>query len=962
MERSGIASQICRFGLFEVDLTQGTLTRQGAPVKLQEQPFLVLAMLLEHPGEIVTREDLRHMLWPQGTFVDFDGSLNAVLKRLRAALNDDPDQPRFIETVPKRGYRFIAPVTKERERKGVPAASAIAAPTLPEDGARAGPRGILSPIAVWTSAQRIAILLGILLVALGGIAAVRWYGRGRSAGSTTAAAMKPIPTRKSIAVLSFQNASSREEDAWLATALSEMLSTELAAGDKLRLVPGEDVSNLRLSSPWTQTDTLGQQTTSRIGTALNSDLLVVGSYASIGSKAARQFRLDARLQDAKTGEILTEVAEVGDDRNLFQLVSRIGGRIRDRLGIPNLQQVDESSAFASLPANREAARFYALGLDGMHQFNYIAAVQLFEQSQKADPKFPLVHSMLSDAWQNLGYGQKAKDEAKKALDLSASLSQTQKLFIEADYYRTIGKMEDAAKAYQALYAFYPDCLDCGILLSSAQIQAGHLKDALVTLNSLRKLPPPLSDDPRIDFNEQWAVSTYDRARQYVLLESTARKALARGQRLLYARAKHSACVNLSMVGRWGDAMAACEEARSVFQDLGDQFGVARALVTTAAHQSDSGNGELALRTDAQALQIARNLGGSDLMGYVLNGIGNVYARMGRPEEAAKNFRNARKSYQESGNKSGIAATSDNLGDILAGVGSLRLADEAYQRALDIQLAADPSDGCYSLYSLASLRLTMGDLKAAHARIDPALKACAAQGVARHNAYAIAVMGDILMAEADFVDAREKYQKTMEIYTKADAQDLLPGIHLSLALVSIEENHLTDAEIALREVVSKSDEHKDFDGESTALIFLSQALQMEGKLDDARKSLIRAKQLSHSISDWTLEKSLEIQDARLKVAAASSHKEENLPLASTRKNLLSIVASARTMENYSMECNTRLALGELEMQANPPIGRSELVALSRETHERGFDLISRKATHLLSPPSKAEAKPSSSKIQ
>ncbi len=112
MERSGIASQICRFGLFEVDLTQGTLTRQGAPVKLQEQPFLVLAMLLEHPGEIVTREDLRHKLWPQGTFVDFDGSLNAVLKRLRAALNDDPDQPRFIETVPKRGYRFICPSSR----------------------------------------------------------------------------------------------------------------------------------------------------------------------------------------------------------------------------------------------------------------------------------------------------------------------------------------------------------------------------------------------------------------------------------------------------------------------------------------------------------------------------------------------------------------------------------------------------------------------------------------------------------------------------------------------------------------------------------------------------------------------------------------------------------------------------------------------------------------------------------
>src|SRR5713226_3108937 len=165
MERSGIASQICRFGLFEVDLTQGTLTRQGAPVKLQEQPFLVLAMLLEHPGEIVTREDLRHKLWPQGTFVDFDGSLNAVLKRLRAALNDDPDQPRFIETVPKRGYRFIAPVTKEMAEKSANHTSATFTSFPSENGAQTLPHGILSQIASGKSARRIAILFGIFLVA-----------------------------------------------------------------------------------------------------------------------------------------------------------------------------------------------------------------------------------------------------------------------------------------------------------------------------------------------------------------------------------------------------------------------------------------------------------------------------------------------------------------------------------------------------------------------------------------------------------------------------------------------------------------------------------------------------------------------------------------------------------------------------------------------------------------------------
>jgi len=102
--------RVYRFGLFEADLELGTLTRQATPVKLQEQPFRILALLLESSGEIVSRDDLRRSIWPEGTYVDFDGSLNTALMKLRAALNDTADNPRFIETVPRKGYRFIAPV------------------------------------------------------------------------------------------------------------------------------------------------------------------------------------------------------------------------------------------------------------------------------------------------------------------------------------------------------------------------------------------------------------------------------------------------------------------------------------------------------------------------------------------------------------------------------------------------------------------------------------------------------------------------------------------------------------------------------------------------------------------------------------------------------------------------------------------------------------------------------------
>src|SRR3984893_11751913 len=109
-------ASVWRFGTFEVDVRVGELRKQGVRIKLQEQPFLVLTVLLGRPGEIVTREELRSQIWSADTFVDFDNSLNTTINKLREALGDSAESPRFIETVPRRGYRFIAPITGDTEK------------------------------------------------------------------------------------------------------------------------------------------------------------------------------------------------------------------------------------------------------------------------------------------------------------------------------------------------------------------------------------------------------------------------------------------------------------------------------------------------------------------------------------------------------------------------------------------------------------------------------------------------------------------------------------------------------------------------------------------------------------------------------------------------------------------------------------------------------------------------------
>jgi DNA-binding winged helix-turn-helix (wHTH) protein len=121
MQKNGSAGRFVRFGSFEADLQEGVLTKMGSRIRLQEQPFRILALLLERSGQLVTREEIRQKLWSPDTFVGFDDALNTAVRKLREALNDSADNPRFLETVPRRGYRFVAPVAWPAEPQDVAA-------------------------------------------------------------------------------------------------------------------------------------------------------------------------------------------------------------------------------------------------------------------------------------------------------------------------------------------------------------------------------------------------------------------------------------------------------------------------------------------------------------------------------------------------------------------------------------------------------------------------------------------------------------------------------------------------------------------------------------------------------------------------------------------------------------------------------------------------------------------------
>jgi eukaryotic-like serine/threonine-protein kinase len=946
MERIAPSARIFRFGLFEADASRSTLVRSGSRVKLQDQPFCVLILLLERPGEIITREELRHRLWPEGTYVDFDGSLNVILKKLRAALNDDSDNPRFIETVPRRGYRFIAPVSIEgvdveppTSSNGVglrnPADLGIDTKTPPANM----PRGVPTRYLIYA----VSAVTLLVLVGLG------WYVR-RNASRARNIAVQPAAAtvralRKSIAVLGFYNLSGKSDDQWLAPAFSEMLSTELAAGEKLRLVPAEDVANLRLSSPWSQTDTLGQETTARIRTALNSDVLVLGSYTSIGKPERRQLRLDVRLQDARTGEILAEVAEIGGSENLFQLVSQIGAKLRDRLGVPGVADTDEPSVLASLPSNSEAIRFYTVGLAQLRDYEYLTAKDLFEQAIKADPKFPLSHSMLARSWARLGYEQKRKEEAKRALDLSGNLAQTNRMLVEGDYYESLADHARAASTYQTLFALFPDSVEYGLQLAAAQAASGHETQALETLGHLRQLTKPASDDPRIDLAEAKIVPTKPATLE--LVRSALQKAKTQGKRLVYAQARRDECFALIYGDHPEQSVASCEEAYNIFLAAGNRLGAADAVRLIGDHQGSEGHFEQAIATYQRALHILQELGEHEKIGAVLNNMAINFASEGKLDRAEQLYRQAMYHFEQAGDKADAATALGNIADILYLRGNLPAAAKVYGQAMELENSMDPGDPAYATYRLADLALAQGRIKDAHRGAQQAVDLLGpVQGGYQYLTAAMIVLGDVLKAEGDLKGAQQHYQAAFDIRLKVGEMDLLAESQVSLADLALEEGHPEQAEPLLRPAITEFEREKDPDAIG-ACTLLSRTLLTEGKLEEARKAIQHAADLGRNSPNPALTLPLAIQNARIETAAAAPGTAGRLALTAARQQLRAAIADARKLGYYQIEWEAQLALGEAELKANSSTGRSQLENLGKETHERGFELLSRKAQLLAS---------------
>ena len=754
--------------------------------------------------------------------------------------------------------------------------------------------------------------------------------RRKSASNTVS-----VKARHSVAVLGFRNLSGRTDEAWLSTAVSEMLTTELAAGGALRTVPGENVAQMKIDLALPDAESYGQDTLSRIRQQLHTDSVVFGSYLPLGQG---QIRLDVRLQDAAGGETLAYLSEKGEEQQIDELVSRAGAELRAKLGAGPVTQAQAASIRAAVPSNPEAARLYSEGLAKLRIFDALGARDLLEKAVAVDPSYAPAHSVLAMAWTTLGYDAKAKEEAKRAFELSENLSREDRLMIEGRYRETVSEWDKAAEIYRTLWNFFPDNLDYGLRLAGVQTSSSRGQEALDTIDQLRKLSGPASEDPRIDIADAEAANSIgDFRRDAAAAAKAAEKGRSLGARLLVARSQRLQCWALHKLGQRHESEGCCEESKRMFAEAGDRDGVASVLVTTAAVLHEQGELAQAQSRYEEALVIQRNTGDLGGVAVILNNLGNVYLARGNYAVAKKMYEESVSLSREIGDKDGVVLALGNLAGLLTDEGDdLRRTRGMYEELLVICREMGSKDRtALQLSSIGAILYWQGDLPGAERVLEEALTLDSQSGEKRQSGYDLAYLADVLKAGGNLSEARRKTEQALKIRNELGDQGDAADTRIALAELSIEEGHPKEAEAPLRQAISELSALKLIDDEAWAYPILARALLSAGEPGEALKVIDSGASIAAKSHIRIVHFAFAVAEAR--VLAATGRPAE------AAERLRTTVAEATKYGFVGYEFEARLVLGEIEMKSgNTAAGRARLATLENEATAKGFLLIARKA--------------------
>jgi TolB-like protein/DNA-binding winged helix-turn-helix (wHTH) protein/Flp pilus assembly protein TadD len=450
--------KVLRFGVFQVDIRAGELHKNGVKLKLQEQPFQVLCLLLEHPGELVSREELRSRLWPADTFVDFDHGLNAAVKRLRDALGDDPDSPRFVETVPRRGYRFIDQSVASRLE---------VSKTHPTSSAEDPVTGIKQ--------HKLAAVVALLVIAAGlvGLAA---YLHVRNT---------EVPIG-SIAVLPFVNPDNDPNIEYLSDGIPESIINSLSQLPNLKVMSRNSVFHYKGKDRDAQA----------VAKEMNVQAVLTGRVTQRGDRLSINVELidaqdNSQIWGQQYNRNLTDVFAVQEE-----IAKEISEKLRLKLSGTERQQL------AKRPTeNLKAFQYYMQGRAYAHRRtreDLLVAIHYCEKAIEEDRNYALAYAGLADAYTNLGSRsyvapqegrRKAEEAAHRALTLDENLAEAHATLGQAYTLFTPSNFSPGDRELRRAIELSPSLAVAHHYLGVSLVRQGRLDEGSEELLKARELDP-----------------------------------------------------------------------------------------------------------------------------------------------------------------------------------------------------------------------------------------------------------------------------------------------------------------------------------------------------------------------------------------------------------------------------------------------------------------------------------------
>ena len=677
-----------------------------------------------------------------------------------------------------------------------PATPSMAGSATPPSGATA-PQRPRSPatggsIAVARSApsQRSrGLMITLVVVALLSVALLIYNQRHKET--------RRVVPRRAMAVYGFENLSERPDSEWLATALAEMMVTELSRGGTLRTIPSDTVRRARQELGLMASGDLPVAELQRFRSLAGADYVLSGSYTKTSPEGG-ELRLDVRLHDAARGATVASFDHQGTQDDLFAMVAALGNEVRGALGI---DATGDEDPLAGLPSDPEAARLYAQALDDLRALQPHSARQALQEALAREPENPLLHAALSSAWDAEGYAQQAASAARRAFELSSILPQEDRLVIEGRFREAEGNWLAAAEVYTALWDYFPDDLDYGLRLVAAENNARRPLQALRAIDRLRQLPAPLSEDPRIDLAEANAAAQLaEPDRQLQAARRAAGRATALGASLLSAQARLSESQALLRLGELQPAADAARQALDLYTETDNPKGRALAVGTLANALLAQGDLEAAAGHYQEAIDIHRWSGNQVGTALGLNNLALVHKRQGHLERAQALYEEAEAIYRETGSDLGLANTANNLGVLLVEREQLAAAGERFEKAREVwEASGNPASLAFVLNNIAEVRRLQGRL----------------------------------------FDSRDLHRRALELRKETGQKLALVTSSTNLARVSYQLGEVAEAKTLLGEALTLAEQIGEPVSRAEALQLAGELARQEDRLADAEDTLDKA---------------------------------------------------------------------------------------------------------------------------